>query len=74
MLSQTMLFAFPCVFVHLSFGLLILTLFLMGMTKEENFDRSSLKPVCSTGGDDHGDRNENFQQNKCPSSVHGISE
>ena len=71
MISQTMFFPFPCVFVRLSFDLLILTLFLMGMTNEENLDVSSSKPVCSTGGADHGYRNKNFWQNKCPNSMHG---
>ena len=35
MLSQTMLFSFPFVFVCLSVDLLILTYLVMGMTNEE---------------------------------------
>ena len=70
MLSQTMLFSFPFVFVRLSVDLLILTYLVMGMTNEENFDGSSSRPDSSTGGDDYGDRNESFWQSKCPSFVH----
>ena len=44
MLSQTMLFLFPFVFVRLSVDLLILTYLVMGMTNEENFDGSSSSP------------------------------
>ena len=51
MLSQTMLFSFPFVFVRLSADLLILTYLVMGMTNEENFDGSSSRPSNSTGGD-----------------------
>ena len=74
MLSQTMLLPFPFVFVRLSLDLLILTDLVMGMTNEENFDRSSSRPGSSTGGDDYGDRNESFWQSKCPSFVHEINE
>ena len=70
MLSQTMLFSFPFVFVRLSVDLLILTYLVMGMTNEENFDGSSSTPGSSTGGDDYGDRNGRFWQSKCPSFVH----
>ena len=70
MLSQTMLFSFPFVFVRLSVDLLILTYLVMGMTNEENFDGSSSRPGSSTGGDDYGNRNESFWQSKCPSFVH----
>ena len=70
MLSQTMLFSFPFVFVRLSVDLLILTYLVMGMTIEENFDGSSSRPGSSIGGDDYGDRNESFWQSKCPSCVH----
>ena len=70
MLSQTMLFSFPFVFVRLSVDLLILTYLVMGMTNEENFDGSSSSPGSSTGGDDYNDRNENFWQSECPSFVH----
>ena len=70
MLSQTMVFSFPFVFVRLSVDLLILTYLVMGMTNEENFDGSSPRPGSSTGGDDYGDRNESFWQSKCPSFVH----
>ena len=62
MLSQTMLFSFPFVFVHLSVDLLILTYLVMGMTNEENLDGSSSRPGSSTCGDDYGDRNESFWQ------------
>ena len=74
MLSQTMLFSFPFVFVRLSLDLLILTDLVMGMKNEENFDGSSRRPGSSTGGDDYGDRNESFWQSKCPSFVHEINE
>ena len=74
MLSQTMLFSFPFVFVRLSLDLLILTTLVMGMTNEENFDGSSSRPGSLTGGDDYGDRNESFWQSKCPSFVHEINE
>ena len=70
MLSQTMLFSFPFVFVRLSVDLLILTYLVMGMTNEESLDGSSSRPGSSTGGDDYGDRNESFWQSKCPSFVH----
>ena len=70
MLSQTMLFSFPFVFVRLSVDLLILTYLVMGMTNEENSVVSSSRPGSSTGGDDYGDRNESFWQSKCPSFVH----
>ena len=70
MLSQTMLFSFPFVFVRLSVDLLILNYLVMGMTNEGNFDGSSSRPDSATGGDDYGDRNESFWQSKCPSSVH----
>ena len=70
MLSHTMLFSFPFVFVRLSVDLLILTYLVTGMTNEENFDGSSSRPSSSTGGDDYGDRNESFWQSKCPSFVH----
>ena len=55
-----MLFSFPFVFVRLSVDLLILNYLVMGMTNEENFDRSSSRPGSSTGGDDYGDRIEEF--------------
>ena len=74
MLSHSMLFSFPFVFACLLLGLLISTLLVMGMTNEENFDGSSPRPVSSTGGDDHSDRNESFRQKRCPSFVHGINE
>ena len=74
MLSQTMLFSFPFVFVGLSLDLLILTYLLMGMTNKENFDGSSVRPGNSTRGDDYGGRNESFWQSKCPSFVHEINE
>ena len=70
MLSQTMLFSFPFVFVRLSVDLLILIYLVMGMTNEENSVGSSSRPGNSTGGDDYGDRNESFWQSKCPSFVH----
>ena len=70
MLSQTMLFSFPFVYVRLSLDLLILTYLVMGMINEENFDESSSRPGSSTGGDDYGGRNESFWQIKCPSFVH----
>ena len=70
MLSQTMLFSFPFVFVRLSVDLLILTYLVMGVTNEENFNGSSSTPDSSTGGDDYGDRNESFWQSKCPNFVH----
>ena len=70
MVSQTMLFSFPFVFIRLSVDLLILTYLVIGMTNEENFDRSSSRPGSSTGGDDYGDRNESSWQSKCPSFVH----
>ena len=60
MLSLTVLFSFPFVFVRLSVDPLILTYLVMGMTKEENFDGSSSRPDSSTGGNDYGDRNESF--------------
>ena len=66
MLSQTLLFSFPFVFVRLPLELLILTYLVMGMTNEENFDGSSSRP--------YGDRNESFWQSKCPSFVHEINE
>ena len=74
MLSQTMLFSFPFVFVRLLLDLLFLTTLVMGMTNEENFDGSSSRPGSSTCGDDYGDRNESFWQIKCPSFVHEINE
>ena len=74
MLSHTMLFSFPFVFARLSLGLLILTLLVMGVNNEENFDGSSPRPGSSTGGDDHSDRTESFWQKKFPSFVHGINE
>jgi len=74
MLSQTTLFSFPLVFTCLLLGPLILTLLARGMANEENFDGSSSRPGNSTGGDNHGDRNESFCQNKCPSFAHEISE
>ena len=55
MLSQTMLFSFPFVFVRFSVDLLILTYLVVGMTNEENFDGSSSRPGSSTGGGDYGD-------------------
>ena len=70
MLSQTMLFSFPFVFVRLSVDLLILTYLVMGMTNEENFGGSSSRPDSSTGEDGYGDQNESFWQSKCPSFVH----
>ena len=70
MLSQTMLFLFPFIFVRLSVDLLILTYLVMGMTNEESFDGSSSRPGSLTGGDDYGDRNESFSQSNCPSFVH----
>ena len=60
MLSQTMLFSFPFIFVRLSLDLLFLTTLIMGMTNEENFDGSSSRPSSSTCGDDYGDRIECF--------------
>ena len=69
MLSQTLLFSFPFVFVHLSVDLLILTYLVVGMTNEENFDGSSSRPDSSTGEDGYDDRNESFWQSKCPSFV-----
>ena len=74
MLSQTMLFSFPFVFVRLWVDLLILTYLVMGMTNEENVDGSSSRPGSSTGGDDYGDHTEIFWQSKCPSFVHEINE
>ena len=70
MLSQTMLFSFPFVFVRLSVDLLILPYLVMAMTNEENFDGSSSRPGSSTGEDGYDDRNESFWQSKCPSFVH----
>ena len=70
MLSQTMLFSFPFVFVRLSVDLLILTYLVMGMINESNFDGSSSRPGSSTRGDDYNDRNVSFCQSKCPSFVH----
>ena len=70
MLSQTMLFSFPFVFVRLSVDLLILTYLVMGMTHEENFDGSSSRPGSSTGGNDYGDRIKSLWQSKYPSFVH----
>ena len=70
MLSQTMLFSFPFVFVRLSVDLLILTylvMVVMGMKNEENFDGSSSRLGSSTGRDDYDDRNECFWQSKYPS-------
>ena len=55
MLSRTMLFSLPFVFVHLSVDLLTLIYLLMEMIKEENFDGSSSRPGNSTVGDDYDD-------------------
>ena len=74
MLFQTMLFSCPFVFAHLSLDLLILTYLVMGITNEENFDGSSSRPGSSTGGDDYGDRNKSFWQNKCPRLANEINE
>ena len=74
MLSQTMMFSFPFVFVRLSVDLLILTYLVMGMTNEENFDGSSSRYGSLTGGDDYGDRNESFWESKCLGFVHQINE
>ena len=63
--SQTTLYFFPFVSVRLSLDLQILILLVMGMTNEENFDGSLSRTGISTGGDDHGDRNENFGKANC---------